>query len=122
MFGRLPLKFVSQNYAPPALAVTIDHYAGIRRKAGRIGPLRDDDGRATRPLGRHHGYDYGRDGLSWTAWRLLPKSALARQAGHGYSNHHEEPDRRQRADSERYGNAQKTILIYSAIVIVSEAK
>jgi hypothetical protein len=24
MFGRLPLKFVSQNYAPPALTVTID--------------------------------------------------------------------------------------------------
>jgi hypothetical protein len=24
MFGRLPLNFVSQNYAPPALTVTID--------------------------------------------------------------------------------------------------
>src|ERR1700722_8805823 len=82
-------------------------HAGIRREAGRTGTLRNHDGRASRPPRRHHGYHHRRHGPGGPARRLLPEPALARQAGHGYSTHHEELDRRERTDPERDGGAEE---------------
>src|ERR1700690_2221967 len=77
------------------------HHASIRREAGRIGTLRNHDGRASRTPGCDHGYDHRRHGAGRTTRRLLPEPALARQAGHGYPDRDEEFDGRERADPER---------------------
>src|ERR1700720_3451818 len=96
------------------------HHAGIRRKAGRVGTLRDYVGRAARTLGRDHGYDHGRHGLGRPARRLLPKPALAGQAGHGYSDGDEESDRCQRADPERDGEAEGSVIKCGAGTLARE--
>src|ERR1700687_1704711 len=82
-------------------------HASIRREAGRAGTLRDHDGCAPRPSRRHHGRDHRRHGAGRPTRRLLPESALARQTRHGYPNHHEELDRRERAHPERDGRAKE---------------
>src|ERR1019366_2418599 len=84
--------------------------AGIRRKAGRTGTLRNHDGRAARALGCNHGHDHRCHGAGRPARRLLPEPALAGQAGNGYPDHHEELDRRERVDPERDGRAEKEFL------------
>src|ERR1700716_781039 len=71
-----------------------------------MGTLRNHDGHPARPFGRYYGHDYGHHGSGWTTRCLLPEPALARQASHGYPNGHEEPDRRQRANSERDGEVE----------------
>src|SRR5579872_6393223 len=82
-------------------------YAGIGRKAGRVGTLRNHDGCAAWASGGDDGHHHRRHGAGRAAWRLLPEPALAGQAGNGYLDHHEELDRRERADSERDGRAEK---------------
>ena len=41
----------------------------------------------------------------------MSEPALARQAGHGHPDHHEEFDRRKRIDPERHGDAEESRLI-----------
>src|SRR6266567_4788676 len=94
----------------PAARLQSTH-AGIRRKTGRTGTLRDHDGRAPGTPRRHHGRHHRRDGAGRPARRLLPEPALARQARDGYSDHHEEPVRRQRADPERDGRTEKAPVV-----------
>src|ERR1700732_5611542 len=84
-------------------------YAGIRRETGRTRTLRDHDGRAARTPGRDHGHDHRCYGASGSAWRLLPEPALAGQASDGHPDHHEESDRRKRADPERDGRGEEGI-------------
>src|SRR5205814_3044048 len=88
-------------------------HAGIRRKAGRTGTLRDHDGSPARTAGGDHGHDHRRHGARRTARRLLPEPALAGQAGDGYSDHHEKSDRRERADPERDGSAEEMNFVVS---------
>src|SRR5216684_6590822 len=75
----------------------------VQRKAGRARALRTAHGCASRTPRCHYGPGHRRDGPRRAARRLLPEPALARQAGHGYSAHHEKPQRRQRVDPERDG-------------------
>src|ERR1700733_3592661 len=82
-------------------------YAGIRREARRIGTLRDHDGRAPGTPRRHDGYDHRRHGPGRPTWGLLSKHPLAGQAGDGYPDGHEEPDRRERTDSECDGGSEE---------------
>src|SRR5580700_8611636 len=90
----------------PATRLQSTH-AGIRRKTGRTGTLRDHDGCTSWTPRRYHGHDHRRHGISRPARSLLPEPALARQTRDGHPDHHEEPDRRERADPERHGRAEE---------------
>src|ERR1700677_4837169 len=101
------------NYAPRSRGLQSQH-AGIRRETGRAGTLRNHDGRASRTPGRDHGYDYRRHGAGRTTRRLLPKPALAGQAGDGYPDGDEEFRRCEGADPERDGKAEDSVTLCGA--------
>src|ERR1051326_381139 len=109
--GRLRADSVSAQLCPTHPRGYNQTHAGIRRKAGRIRALRDDDGRSSRPPGGHHGHDHRCHGPGRPAWRVLSKPALAGQTSDGYSDHHEESHRRKGANPERDGRTEKAHVV-----------